>query len=354
MDIVAKQLAASLNQKGIRHFIKKEALKKFDGDFDILYDKVKSQVMEGKTFQNHLGTLNFSVSGTSKNTIKQLENITSSLPLLNISIPVNIEKWDTESFTPLVAIVPADYDEKTSSKIKAYDKYGKIHWLDAKKKPDFPVIAVGINERTKLSANGGITLKKECKPLFNPEVNIGTLKANKLLIAPIDEGGGGGGGSPSLCRIDGQREYIDGIIFPDNYLQTMYEDWILGAPELKLSIFKPINNFTELGEFYTTNYEPANRSDVNNKWQYFNGSWPLFNWYNADYGNIVIYKWIEEDSGSIITIDIKGTISGVELKGTLNIRNNDDEILTTPVDQRDCDAVKIYGPPSFKFQIKHQ
>lgn len=255
-----------------------------------------------------------------------MENISTDIPLLNVSVPVNIDKWDTEAFAPLVAVVPSNYDEKTTKKIKAYDQNGDIHWLDSKKEPDFQVVVVGINERTEINTEGNIELKKAFKV---PSVKKGFTSVNIMSAPPIDEGGGGGGGGgtppPPICRINGQYEYLHAIKFPGNSLQQYYEDWVLGAPELRVTIFKPTNNFTTLGQFYEGRYEPAKRDDVNDKWHIpFNGQWALFNWFNADYGNIVIYKWVEEDSGNIITIDVKGTIAGVELKGTLNIKNNDD------------------------------
>ncbi len=155
-----------------------------------------------------------------------------------------------------------------------------------------------------------------------------------------------------LQVLDGQFEYLDGMIFPGSSLQH-YEDWLLGAPELKVTILKPINNFTTLGEFYSHYYEPAHRSFVNNSWGRFYGQWPLFPWVNLNYGSTVIYQWVEEDSGSLIKLDVNATISGVGLKGIIDIHNNDDPITTVPVEQTDCRATKVYGGIEFQFEIKH-
>jgi len=98
IDFIAKQLASSLNEKEIRQFIKNEALKKFDGDFDILYKDAKSKIVNGKTFQNHLagtGTISLSTTKSMSSTpeqSKKLESIGNYVPLLNIAVPVNIEK----------------------------------------------------------------------------------------------------------------------------------------------------------------------------------------------------------------------------------------------------------------------
>jgi hypothetical protein len=129
-------------------------------------------------------------------------------------------------------------------------------------------------------------------------------------------------------------------------------NWILGAPEIRITIFKPTNNFTALGEFYALSYEPRKRADINNNWDHFYGAYPMYMWFTADYGNIVIYKMIEEDGGQIAKITVKGSILGVELSGELNIKNDDDIGPTVPVDFRDTRCEKIYGDPTFKFKLK--
>lgn len=335
----------------MRVFIKNEALKKFDGDFDILFRNVKHLSMGGQAFKNHL----VDKSKSSTLTLENIEAISEGMPLLNISVPVNIDKWDAEAFTPLVAVVPNDYDDKSATKVKAYDADGKIHWLDANSAPDFPVVVVGENERTEIK-NGEVVLKYK---LATTSSNKIPAIAAEMIIDPGDGGGGGGGGS-TCYRTDGQWEYMNGIIFPGNYLQSHYEDWILGAPEIRISIFKPVENFTKLGLFLSHFYEPEKRADVNDKWKYFYGSWPLYMWYTADYGNIVIYKMVEEDGGQIVEITVSGQVeipaTGIKttLSAKLNIKNNDDEGPTVPVDFRDARCEQIWGDPSFKFHLTNQ
>ncbi|MEO6729508.1 MAG: DUF3103 family protein, partial [Candidatus Dojkabacteria bacterium] len=146
MDKIAKQLAVNLKQKDMRAFVKSEALKQFDGDYDILYRNIKDIVISGKALKSHLVN-NTKDSELSSNDVEELA---STMPLLNISVPMNIEKWDTDNYTPMVAVVPADYDDKTAKLVKAYDGDGNIHYLDATKSPDVPVVVVGLNERTRI------------------------------------------------------------------------------------------------------------------------------------------------------------------------------------------------------------
>jgi hypothetical protein len=74
--------------------------------------------------------------------IDEIENV----PLLQISLPVNFEKWDGEE-PILVAYTPLTIDDIEVEEIYAYDSEGNEHVLDAKTPPDFPVIIVGLNER---------------------------------------------------------------------------------------------------------------------------------------------------------------------------------------------------------------
>jgi len=80
--------------------------------------------------------------------IDEIENV----PLLQISLPVNFEKWDGES-TILVAYTPLTIDDIEVEEIYAYDSEGNEHVLDAKTPPDFPVMVVGINERNGICIN---------------------------------------------------------------------------------------------------------------------------------------------------------------------------------------------------------
>ncbi len=68
------------------------------------------------------------------------------VPLLQILLPVNFEKWNGEE-PILVAYTPLTIDDTEWEEISAYDSEGNEYVLDAKTPPDFPVMVVGINER---------------------------------------------------------------------------------------------------------------------------------------------------------------------------------------------------------------
>ena len=266
LDEIAKALAASMGDESVRTLIKTEALKKFDGDFDILYQNIKERQVGTQTMNDILNE-NGSKSGTSR-TIP-IAHLAAQMPLLNISVPVNIEKWNTESFEPLVVVSPSSFvqNEMKLTTVKAYDKNGKVHYLDSKKAPDFPVIVVGLNERTTFK-NGKMELKTNL--VFSKKPS--SARSNEEIIYDGNGGGGGGGGCSSANTCGGGSS---GSYFPkaDIYLQWIYcddgnawEGWFDGGPEFYFQVAKYdelwTNSDTKIRylsgvnqPFYSANYE---------------------------------------------------------------------------------------------------
>lgn len=97
----AKILAKAVkNDPNIRAFLKEEALKQFDNDYDVLYQIVKDKKING------LETLHEKLVKYA-NSQNELENIESKLPLLTIFIPnlpnFSPEIWNTNTEIPLIA-----------------------------------------------------------------------------------------------------------------------------------------------------------------------------------------------------------------------------------------------------------
>lgn len=80
-EILSKSI---YNNPNLRKFLKEESLKKFDNDYDILYQIIKNKTIDNITFRDIL------VSNSSEEEINNIEN---NLPLLNILIP-NIEMFN--------------------------------------------------------------------------------------------------------------------------------------------------------------------------------------------------------------------------------------------------------------------
>jgi len=160
---IAKSLAISLNNKDLRKLLKEKASLKEDGDYDILWKDLKVTKLK-------IGTENLTVrefigknieDGNKKDEEKLLDqdNFSNKFKRLQFSVPVNCEKWNPDSYKPLVAFITSDYKEDQEL-INAYDSEGRIVKLNNRAIPEFPVIVVSMNER---SDENGKILKKYAK-----------------------------------------------------------------------------------------------------------------------------------------------------------------------------------------------
>jgi len=141
-----KSLAKALgDSKELRDFIKSEALKKFDKDYDVLYHLIKDQKLSnGKSIHEFLLPY-----FDSKETLERAE---SNLPLLTIFIPelpresFSAQQWDTESQIPDVAIALTN-----SNDVTLINATGEESMLEARFIPGFPVVVIKNNERVTLA-----------------------------------------------------------------------------------------------------------------------------------------------------------------------------------------------------------
>ncbi|WP_277495370.1 hypothetical protein [Elizabethkingia anophelis] len=143
---LAKALASNAD---LRDFIKKEALKKFDNDYDILYQMVKNQMIGGKAFKDIIAE-----QYDKKENLEALERL---YPTLNIFVPelpmdsFSAEKWNAKTEIPLVA-----YTLNTTNDTPVVNEKGEEYFLEAKYTPSFPIVVVKENERVKISTNNSI------------------------------------------------------------------------------------------------------------------------------------------------------------------------------------------------------
>lgn len=149
----AQMLAASLDNSDLRKEIKKEACHMFDGDYDILANRIgniqlaKENRSVRELMANSCIITRSQLSGFAGNHDELISEIQRTFPNLQVSVPVHCEEWDTENFVPLVAFKPYDYDESTHTTVEAFDTAGNVHVLSAIEEPEFPVIVVSVSER---------------------------------------------------------------------------------------------------------------------------------------------------------------------------------------------------------------
>jgi hypothetical protein len=146
----AKIVAQGIENVEFRKFLKKEALKQFDGEFNVLYQFVKDNKIAEKTVNDFL----FS---SSKSNDSDINLILQNVPNIQIAIPVNIDNWNVENYIPYVLSLPVDFDDSKELELVAFRNDGSSITLNSKTPPDFPVIVVSksqrVDEKLKLKVN---------------------------------------------------------------------------------------------------------------------------------------------------------------------------------------------------------
>ena len=135
---------AASNSIEVRNFLKKEAVKRFDNDYDVFYPLVKDKIVaDNKTFRDILLSL--------CEDSKELTEIEQSQLLLNILIPdltlfwdFNAEKWDTND----KEIVVMCRDDENNTMYENGENIGQAKKGDI---PGFPCLVIKNNERLRVA-----------------------------------------------------------------------------------------------------------------------------------------------------------------------------------------------------------
>ncbi|SDL86088.1 hypothetical protein [Siphonobacter aquaeclarae] len=135
----AQALARALQERDVRQFVKEEALKKSDGDFDVLYAAVKDRrLADGRTFETALAAYAERAD---------VEGWSSGRPLLTIFVP-ELTRFSAASWEEEVPDVAVDDNHlQASSQLKTYGATKDPYLISAGSAPDFPVVVVKENER---------------------------------------------------------------------------------------------------------------------------------------------------------------------------------------------------------------
>jgi hypothetical protein len=150
LEILSIAYAKALENKEIRDVLKTEALKKFDGDYDVLHRTMKSKMIEGLSL-NRILAKNISAPGYLKSAETGNDDIVDSLASninnLQVSVPVHCDEWDVDTFTPQVIFLPSNFEESSFDKLKAYNADGSYDWVSTVEEPDLPYVVLSPSER---------------------------------------------------------------------------------------------------------------------------------------------------------------------------------------------------------------
>lgn len=132
----AKILARAVKDEGVRQLIKNESLKKFNGDYDVLF-----QLVQDKKVKNEKSL--YASLASFADSPQQFKEVVDNLPLLTVYVPTffSAEKWNTATQIPIVAV--RDEDDR----LIAFNDKGESVELSSKEEPNIPIVVIKINDR---------------------------------------------------------------------------------------------------------------------------------------------------------------------------------------------------------------
>ena len=134
--------------------IKAEVQNKYDGDYDVLFDRLSNcdvnlpltkgssdKVTFGELIERHLA-----IPGDVRSSTDVLAQIQEEYPGLQISVPVHADMLSEEAIPPVV-FIPTELSETEIEYLEGFDRDGNLISIDAIEAPDEAVIVIGQSER---------------------------------------------------------------------------------------------------------------------------------------------------------------------------------------------------------------
>ncbi|MGL4612117.1 MAG: DUF3103 family protein [Trueperaceae bacterium] len=285
LETLAQLFAKATTDSSVREHIQQEVAKRFDGDTNVLYTSLvaaQSQLQaQGSTVDIRQALANAYPSGEGLSSqdagaLETVDQLTNSIPRLQVAVPEHFETWDAKSFAPLVAYLPVDADDLTIKEIKAFDSAGNVHTLDAQTPPTQPILILSQNERT--DDAGQLLHESESLPgSENPEIPAGELTAQANRAHQVNIG---------TVELNDRKE-----------------PWVKGDPEVWLIA----QNVTDKPGFRTQRSFSA-VNEIGYPYNYGGDANLGVTRYN------VVFYWYEKDGSSLdLTLSAKGISLGIKI-----------------------------------------
>jgi hypothetical protein len=364
---MAKILAQKMTNQSTRDFIKSNALKKFDEDYNFLFaDSYNFLLDKGKDADF-------------------IDSVLRYHPLMQIVVPelltVKPESWNTATHIPLVAVVPELHQPGKDTLIGGYDAEGKLYMISTVRDPTQHIVLISENVRTEFYSSGQepsfdkikkhSASNKRCDQMLrisNPDRITSTKKGNYYLrkeiagfnnaVASTCGGGGGGGGgstsTPTCYRaglpLDG-RDVIGDMSYQNMDVLRAVADFTGSAMDFKMDIDyggingSPVKNFAVY--FYVSRHTSSSCDFFFWCWStQFNPAVPTLSWDRVNDGNQMLYTLWALGNGQTTTTSSTYTATGDNgLSLTYNVSKSitsKDKILSSDY-VKYCDTVLGQG-----------
>lgn len=187
----------------MRDFIKAEALKQINKDYDVVYHAVKNKPVTPVALKGASGSTLHDLLLPYFESEAQLQEIESSLPLLTIFVPdlqeesFSAERWNTLTEIPLVAVRTFE-----SNDVPIYSADGTNFVLEAQYMPDFPVVVIKDNERIVSDRNVAQFSNLDTEIITEPTNDVQLRFADNNFNAKIAVNPPPSNGGSSYPRVD--------------------------------------------------------------------------------------------------------------------------------------------------------
>lgn len=248
---LARAVYQSLGESDFCLVLKDELMKKADGDYDVIL-KHFLPAMVAKTNNTAI----MACVGANRTALKSGSVETELLnkyPRMQITMPVNAEKWDGKSKVHVVAL-PSNFQEGITKEVEAIAPDGSKVMLSTEKEPDFPVIVICENERS--NKNGYIL------PAFNntkPDPNF-----DPSIILKSGTGGFTGTAAtsyPSSTAISFSTVFsIPETMYNYSWKVAVYRDDLSGTGYQKVAEFNSMYSGGLIYAYYNDVYTLPGRS----------------------------------------------------------------------------------------------
>ena len=306
LKTLAQATSRLVEEPEFRVWLKAEALKQFDGDYDVLWQHhLDHQFPDGQTLRAKLANALDEQYGSPKAAAEQLDRWMASYPVLQFAVPVHIEDWEAETEVIPVAYQAEDAETSAVNHIEAFQSGREHGQLSLRVDPVSPVAVVGLNERKNYVDQG------EQQDQKYPTVNSARQDGDPLNLHQIN--------IPNLNAI---------------------EFWTHGKPEFRFRVFRGDGGRYDSG-IPKNEFKPA-RSLVNDHDDWYVMNIPILpSWDWAIYGNLLTMHWIEEDNDGDPEdeVTITHTLNdpnGSSLTFTFNISEHDDDMGSASISTSDA------------------
>lgn len=157
----AQTISMALRENNdIRTILKQDIMNKHEGEYEVLVSKFQTHQVRNAThlkssesndLKNVLDSYYLQIQDVPVLKSKEsfLEKLVKKYPDMCISIPVNAEKWVSDSYVPKVVFVYEEVVEFETKVLPGFDNYGKKILVDAISDPTEPIVVVKFSERYK-------------------------------------------------------------------------------------------------------------------------------------------------------------------------------------------------------------